>query len=262
MLPYQKLLVKIGSLSMSEIVELGKGKVTQMKDVVQFDHRHVKIVSGRPWSNPHKGLRSEQAFERYKEDILKLTPEKFVQLVTELRYKTLVCACPSVCHGHLLAVVANYELDDSEQLKEVSPPKPRMYECSEMEAAKLRENLPPPTPIQIAPPKPIFVTDGTAEVSLEVSGERFVVPVEWCESEISVTFDKKAYDISGDAKVVSHLIERYFDQLPIKISVNGKSFHVETGRLRLATNTRSGHQAGGWYSGKADGNLFFWIDQA
>lgn len=44
MLPYQRLLAKIGALTTNEIVELGKSKVVQMKDVDKFDARYVKIV--------------------------------------------------------------------------------------------------------------------------------------------------------------------------------------------------------------------------
>jgi Domain of unknown function (DUF4326) len=261
MLPYQKLLAKIGALTANEIVELGKSKVVQMKDVNKFDARYVKIVPGRPWSNPNKGLRSEQAFDRYKQEIMNLTAERYVDLVTELRYKTLVCACPAICHGHLLTVVANYELNDDDQLTLVRPAKEGKYKCCKEEIARLKKNLPPPpAPPPTNPTNPLFVPEGATEVTLNFDGETITVPMEWCDSDISVTFEKKEYDLCGDHKIVSHIIEHYRDELPVDVTVNDKRVKIDADKLRLAATTRDGKTTGGWYSGTVDRKLFFWID--
>lgn len=109
---------------------------------------------------------------------------------------------------------------------------------------------------QLPPTNPLFVP----EVTLNLDGENITVPVEWCDSDISVTFGKKEYDLCGDHKIVSHIIDHYRDELPIDVTVKGRTVKIDTGVLRLATRTGDGRMANGWCNGKVDGRLFFWID--
>jgi hypothetical protein len=93
--------------------------------VVHKSKKPYDVYIGRPskWGNPFshkedtlaefKVESRAEAVKRY-EEWIRSQPEKMAEIKKELKGKVLGCWCsPKLCHGHVLAWIANEEDDES-----------------------------------------------------------------------------------------------------------------------------------------------------
>ena len=91
--------------------------------VVNRAKKNCDVYIGRPskWGNPfshqedtlaqYKVDTKEEAIQKYNE-FVRSNPEFMKEIKRELKGKVLGCFCsPSLCHGHVLAWIANFEED-------------------------------------------------------------------------------------------------------------------------------------------------------
>jgi hypothetical protein len=103
------------------LIELGIQFLKVHPFVVNKSKKKFDVYIGRPskWGNPfsHKDKTlAKYKAETHEESILKFNewvrsqPEFIKEIKAELKGKVLGCYCsPALCHGHILAWIANFE---------------------------------------------------------------------------------------------------------------------------------------------------------
>nr|QYA18356.1 DUF4326 protein [Clandestinovirus] len=265
----------IMDLDQKEIIERAKYLVLHPRDVPQLTGRHVKVNSGLFASSftSTKFGNGSQRFEHYrnflKEKLADPENISFVGNLLRLRGDILLCACsPNICHGHLLALVANFDRID--RLEEVA--RGELAETNqELDALIKRvknEINPPPahTLIPVNPNRPKLFRDHVHDdETASFNGVRFSF-ISWPTREISVKFDRvrghnDEYEnpaTLADCKIMAHIIDYFWDRIVqtpgymtprTPMEIGGWYPDVNTTRMRTAEVDRNGVTRGGWMTG-------------